>query len=120
MTREEEIQKSARLYSDEALAKTCAYTDRTYEHRRTLSLFDAVQIEQAFKDGIKWYYKHNKDNTLWISVNDAIPYDYAKGLCLVRFEDGSIGEMAMMKVKFWVYPYIEHGYVTHWKPIPII
>lgn len=62
----EEIQKAARLYSDEALAKTCAYTDRTYERRRTMNLFDASNIEQAFKDGAEWADKHPiKKQEVW-------------------------------------------------------
>lgn len=58
MTREEEIQKASREYSDDSLARTCAYTDRTYECRRTLRLFNTSQIEQAFEDGVEWADKH--------------------------------------------------------------
>lgn len=68
----------------------------------------------AFKAGAAWQAKQSP----WISVTDAIPKDDAKGTCIVKFVDGSIDEMAMREVNKWVYPYINTGYVTHWRPIP--
>lgn len=111
MTREEEIQKAKTEYANEHL-----YYPGEIAYERDIIFMKKI-IGGAFKDGVEWADKHHKDNTPWISVKDAIPYDYAKGICLVRFEDGSTGEMTMRKVKFWAYPYIEHGCVTHWKPI---
>ena len=67
-----------------------------------------------FKKGAEWQSKQSA----WISVTDAIPKDDAKGTCIVKFVDGSIDEMAMREVNKWVYPYINTGYVTHWRPIP--
>lgn len=67
-----------------------------------------------FKSGVEWLSKQSP----WISVEDAIPNELAKGMCQVKYVDGSIDEMAMRKVNKWIYPYIKTGYVTHWKPIP--
>lgn len=67
-----------------------------------------------FKKGADWQSKKSP----WISVEDAIPNKQAKGMCQVKFVDGSIEEMAMREVNKWIYPYIKTGYVTHWRPIP--
>lgn len=67
-----------------------------------------------FISGAEWQSKQSP----WISVEDAIPNEQAKGMCQVKFVDGSIEEMAMREVNKWVYPYINTGYVTHWRPIP--
>lgn len=70
--------------------------------------------EAAFIKGVEWQAKQAP----WISVEDAIPNKQAKGMCQVKYVDGSIDEMAMREVNKWIYPYIKTGYVTHWKPIP--
>lgn len=70
--------------------------------------------EAAFIKGAEWQAKQSP----WINVKDAIPNKQAKGMCQVKFVDGSIDEMAMREVNKWIYPYIKTGYVTHWKPIP--
>lgn len=70
--------------------------------------------ESAFIKGVEWQSKQSP----WISVEDAIPNEQAKGMCQVKYVDGSIDEMAMREVNKWIYPYIKTGYVTHWKPIP--
>lgn len=70
--------------------------------------------EAAFIRGAEWQSKQFP----WISVEDAIPNKQAKGMCQVKFVDGSIDEMAMREVNKWIYPYIKTGYVTHWRPIP--
>lgn len=70
--------------------------------------------EAAFIKGAEWQSKQSP----WISVEDAIPNEQAKGMCQVKYVDGSIAEMAMRKVNKWISPYIKTGYVTHWKPIP--
>ena len=70
--------------------------------------------EAAFIKGAEWQAKQAP----WISVEDAIPNKQAKGMCQVKYVDGSIVEMAMREVNKWIYPYIKTGYVTHWKPIP--
>lgn len=70
--------------------------------------------EAAFIKGADWQAKQSP----WISVKDAIPNKQAKGMCQVKFVDGSIDEMAMREVNKWIYPYIKTGYVTHWRPIP--
>ena len=69
--------------------------------------------ENAFKAGAEWQAKQSP----WISVEDAIPNKQAKGMCQVKYVDGSIDEMAMREVNKWIYPYIKTGYVTHWMPI---
>ena len=69
--------------------------------------------EAAFIKGAEWQAKQSP----WISVEDAIPNKQAKGMCQVKFVDGSIDEMAMREVDKWIYPYIKTGYVTHWRPI---
>lgn len=66
-----------------------------------------------FRKGVEWQAKQSP----WISVEDAIPNKQAKGMCQVKFVDGSIDEMAMREVDKWIYPYIKTGYVTHWRPI---
>lgn len=71
-------------------------------------------VESAFIAGADWQAKQSP----WISVEDAIPNELAKGMCQVKYVDGSIDEMAMREVNKWIYPYIKTGYVTHWKPIP--
>lgn len=70
--------------------------------------------EAAFIRGAEWQSKQFP----WISVEDAIPNKRAKGMCQVKYVDGSIDEMAMREVNKWIYPYIKTGYVTHWIPIP--
>lgn len=72
--------------------------------------------EAAFIKGAEWQSKQSP----WISVEDAIPNEQAKGMCQVKYVDGSIDEMAMREVNKWVYPYINTGYVTHWRPIPTL
>lgn len=67
-----------------------------------------------FKKGADWQSKKSP----WISVEDAIPNKQAKGMCQVKYVDGSIDEMAMRKVNKWISPYIKTGYVTYWRPIP--
>ena len=67
----------------------------------------------SFSAGAEWQAKQSP----WISVEDAIPNKQAKGMCQVKFVDGSIDEMAMREVDKWIYPYIKTGYVTHWRPI---
>lgn len=67
-----------------------------------------------FKKGADWQAKQSP----WISVEDAIPNKQAKGVCQVKYVDGSIDEMAMREVNKWIYPYINTGYITHWRPIP--
>ena len=71
-------------------------------------------IANGFNSGSDWQSKQSP----WISVEDAIPNKQAKGMCQVKFVDGSIDEMAMREVNKWIYPYIKTGYVTHWRPIP--
>ena len=75
---------------------------------------DMWQSEKDFKAGAEWQAKQSP----WISVEDAIPNELAKGMCQVKYVDGSIDEMAMREVNKWIYPYIKTGYVTHWIPIP--
>lgn len=70
--------------------------------------------EAAFIRGAEWQSKQSP----WISVEDAIPNKQAKGMCQVKYVDGSIDEMAMRKVNKWISPYIKTGYVTYWRPIP--
>lgn len=70
--------------------------------------------EAAFIKGADWQSKQSP----WISVEDAIPNKQAKGMCQVKYVDGSIEEMAMREVNKWIYPYIKTGYVTYWRPIP--
>lgn len=72
-----------------------------------------ASFSAAFKAGAEW----KANQSPWISVEYAVPYMDAKGMCQVKYDDGSMGEMAIRKVKNWIYPYIEHGYVTHWRTI---
>lgn len=72
------------------------------------------RIIDVFKSGAEW----QANQSPWISVEDAIPNELAKGMCQVKYVDGSIDEMAMREVNKWIYPYIKTGYVTHWRPIP--
>lgn len=72
-----------------------------------------ASFSAAFRAGAEW----QANQSPWISVEDAVPYIDAKGECQVKYADGSIGEMAMRKVNCCIYPYIEHWYVTHWRPI---
>ena len=55
---------------------------------------DMWQSEKDFKAGADWQSKQSP----WISVEDAIPNKQAKGMCQVKFVDGSIEEMAMREV----------------------
>lgn len=71
-------------------------------------------LTRVFKAGAEWQAKQSP----WISVEDAIPNELAKGMCQVKYVDGSIDEMAMREVNKWIYPYIKTGYVTHWKLSP--
>lgn len=72
------------------------------------------RIIDVFKSGAEWQSKQFP----WISVEDAIPNKQAKGMCQVKYVDGSIDEMAMREVNKWISPYIKTGYVTYWRPIP--
>ena len=75
--------------------------------------FSQEAMINMFRKGAEWQAKQSP----WISVEDAIPNKQAKGMCQVKFVDGSIDEMAMREVDKWIYPYIKTGYVTHWRPI---
>lgn len=89
----------------------------TCEDESVLGAFSNGMHHQSYKSfiaGAKWQAKQSP----WISVEDAIPNELAKGMCQVKYVDGSIDEMAMREVNKWIYPYIKTGYVTHWKPIP--
>lgn len=77
-------------------------------------VYQRQAILNMFKKGADWQAKQSP----WISVEDAIPNELTKGMCQVKYVDGSIDEMAMREVNKWIYPYIKTGYVTHWKPIP--
>ena len=90
------------------------------ESRSSGSAFPAYY--QGFIAGAEWQKdissaKWQSKQSPWISVEDAIPNKQAKGMCQVKYVDGSIDEMAMREVNKWIYPYIKTGYVTHWKPI---
>ena len=90
------------------------------ESRSSGSAFPAYY--QGFIAGAEWQKdissaKWQSKQSPWISVEDAIPNKQAKGMCQVKFVDGSIDEMAMREVNKWIYPYIKTGYVTHWRPI---
>ena len=65
------------------------------------------------RKGVEW----QATQAPWISVEDAIPNKLEKGMCQVKYADGSIEEMAMREVNKWIYPYIKTGYVPHWRPI---
>lgn len=69
-------------------------------------------IENAYMQGAEWQEKQSQ----WISVTDAIPKEDAKGLCIVKWVDGSTSVMVMRHVYRWVHPYIKRNAVTHWKP----
>lgn len=91
------------------------------ESRSSGSAFPAYY--QGFIAGAEWQKdissaKWQAKQSPWISVEDAIPNKQAKGMCQVKYVDGSIDEMAMREVNKWIYPYIKTGYVTHWMPIP--
>lgn len=91
------------------------------ESRSSGSAFPAYY--QGFIAGAEWQKdissaKWQSKQSPWISVEDAIPNELAKGMCQVKYVDGSIDEMAMREVNKWIYPYIKTGCVTHWKPIP--
>ena len=106
----EEAAKEARMASAETLTTYGTHTsldDFTYLSHDEIA-------EAAFIKGAEWQAKQSP----WISVEDAIPNELAKGMCQVKYVDGSIDEMAMREVNKWIYPYIKTGYVTHWKPIP--
>lgn len=85
------------------------YADRNWPNGR----FNCTS-EVSFITGADWQAKQSP----WISVEDAIPNKQAKGVCQVKYVDGSIDEMAMRKVNKWISPYIKTGYVTYWRPIP--
>lgn len=76
--------------------------------------YDEIDMRNAFEEGAEWQAKQFP----WISVEDAIPNKQAKGMCQVKYVDGSIDEMAMREVNKWISPYIKTGYVTYWRPIP--
>lgn len=98
---------------EEAASENILFNHRTVD--RTLFGKDLAKFgEINFVQGAEWQSKQSP----WISVEDAIPNEQAKGMCQVKYVDGSIDEMAMRKVNKWISPYIKTGYVTHWKPIP--
>lgn len=74
--------------------------------------YDEFDMRNAFIADAEWQAKQSP----WISVEDAIPNKQAKGVCQVKYIDGSFEEMAMREVNKWVYPYIKTGYITHWRP----
>lgn len=57
-------------------------------------------LTRGFKAGAEWQAKQSP----WISVEDAIPNELAKGMCQVKYVDGSIDEMAMREVNKWYIP----------------
>lgn len=108
----EEAAKECRLTTAQSMGVYAQYhsIDECPNHGIT---YDEI-AEAAFIKGAEWQAKQSP----WISVEDAIPNELAKGMCQVKYVDGSIDEMAMREVNKWIYPYIKTGYVTHWKPIP--
>ncbi|WP_042369817.1 hypothetical protein [Bacteroides neonati] len=70
----------------------------------------AVDLHHAFAAGAEWQAKQSP----WISVEDCLPKESAKGLARVKHVDGHEEEMVMRHICNWVYPYIETGYITHW------
>jgi hypothetical protein len=99
------VEEAAKLFSNRCRIANCQSSlDYPY---------DDIDMINAFKAGAEWQAKQSP----WISVEDAIPNKQAKGMCQVKFVDGSIDEMAMREVDKWIYPYIKTGYVTHWRPI---
>ena len=98
---------------EEAARENILFNHRTVDRTligKDLAKFGEINVVQ----GAEWQSKQSP----WISVEDAIPNELAKGMCQVKYVDGSIDEMAMREVNKWIYPYIKTGYVTHWKPIP--
>ena len=66
-------------------------------------VYQRQAILNMFKKGADWQAKQSP----WISVEDAIPNELTKGMCQVKYVDGSIDEMAMREVNKWIYPYIK-------------
>lgn len=84
------------------------YCRRNFPYSKHLHL----TIGNAFEAGAEW----QENQSEWISVTDAIPQKDAKGLCMVKRQDGSTSVMVMRHVHRWVHPYIKDNAVTHWKP----
>lgn len=84
------------------------YCKKNFQHLEHLHL----TLSTAFEAGAEWKSKQSP----WISVEGAIPNKQAKGVCQVKYIDGSFEVMAMREVNKWVYPYIKTGYITHWRP----
>lgn len=104
-----DIKEAAKQYA-EIETKNVLHVRATKERFAVTRTF----AERSFIAGAEWQSRQSP----WISVKDAIPNKQAKGMCQVKFVDGSIDEMAMREVNKWIYPYIKTGHVTHWKPIP--
>lgn len=112
------VEEAAKEYIYKARASFVGITPEEYEEQINpeypYNTGTDKDFESLFIAGADWQAKQSS----WISVEDAIPNELAKGMCQVKYVDGSIDEMAMREVNKWIYPYIKTGYVTHWKPIP--
>ena len=62
----------------------------------------------SFKKGVEFSQK-------WISVEDELPRD--RNLYITKNSDNDYRVMVGEKIKNWTYPYIQNGYITHWRPI---
>lgn len=111
------LEEAAREYIYKARASFVGITPEEYEEQINpeypYNVGTDEDFESLFIAGADWQSKQFP----WISVEDAIPNKRAKGMCQVKYADGSIEEMAMREVDKWIYPYIKTGYVTHWRPI---
>lgn len=95
MTREEEIQEAAEIYS--------AYIDATDEE----DLYNSTEFE-AFKDGAKWADKH----PYWHSVAEN---PAKQGIYLVKVEVDVCGTTTPRKfTKYELAPYAEYNGIKKW------
>lgn len=89
--------------------------DCQYEEGHSSPMYDSYEAKEmrecAFLAGARW----QSEQSPWISVEMAIPKEDSPGVVQVRTVDGREIEMTARRVIYNIYPYINAGYITHWR-----
>lgn len=89
--------------------------DCQYEEGYPSPMYDSYEAKEmrecAFLAGARW----QSEQSPWIRVEMAIPKEDSPGVVQVRTVDGNECEMAARRVVYNIFPYINTGYITHWR-----
>lgn len=91
--------------------KTISEAAKDPSINRGLLMSSISQISDvSFASGVKFAQQ-------WISVEDELPKD--RKLCIVKDCNNEYRIMIGEHIINWTYPFIEKGYITHWRKINI-